>query len=128
MRRVKSKDTQPEMIVRRLLHGLGYRYRLHRNDLPCKPDLVFASRKKVVFVHGCFWHSHDCKRGARMPKTNQQYWLNKLGGNQRRDKRCYKQLMTSGWKYLVIWECELKDLDSVTKRLTTFLGKPANAA
>lgn len=107
MRAVRSKDTGPEMIVRRLVHGLGFRYRLHRRDLPGAPDLVFAGRRKIVFVHGCFWHGHDCARGARRPKANADYWLAKIGRNVERDRRNLHLLEAAGWRVLTIWECEL---------------------
>ena len=109
MRAVKSKDTKPEMIVRRLVHGMGYRYRLHRTGLPGKPDLVFGPRRKVIFVHGCFWHGHHCKRGARVPKTNIKYWTAKIGRNRQRDKDSEAALAAMGWRVLIVWECEKKD-------------------
>jgi len=121
MRAVKSVDTGPEMIVRRMLHKLGYRYRLHRKDLPGKPDLVFPSRKAVIFVHGCFWHAHNCKRGARTPKTNTQYWIDKIRRNVERDAQAIINLKAAGWRVLVIWECELKDIDRLRSRSVTFL-------
>jgi len=121
MRAVKSVDTGPEMIVRRMLHKLGYRYRLHRKDLPGKPDLVFPSRKAVIFVHGCFWHGHNCKRGARTPKTNIPYWTNKIRRNVERDAQAISDLKAAGWRVLVIWECELKDLDRLRSRSVAFL-------
>lgn len=122
MRAVKGQDTAPEMTVRRLVYGMGYRYRLHRKDLPGKPDLVFPSRRKVVFVHGCFWHGHDCKRGARIPKTNRDYWEKKIDRNRRRDARHYEDLERTGWSVMVIWECQLKDRDALTGRIAEFLG------
>jgi len=121
MRAVKSVDTGPEMIVRRMLHKLGYRYRLHRKDLPGKPDLVFPSRKAVIFVHGCFWHGHNCKRGARTPKTNTPYWTNKIRRNVERNAQAIIDLKAAGWRVLVIWECELKDLDRLRSRSVAFL-------
>jgi DNA mismatch endonuclease (patch repair protein) len=121
MRAVKGKDTTPELSVRRFLHGQGYRYRLHRKDLPGKPDLVFAGRRKVIFVHGCFWHGHDCKRGARRPKENADYWERKIRRNQERDARSQEALRSMGWEVLVIWECELKEKNSLSARLTEFL-------
>lgn len=119
---VHSKDTKPEMIVRHLTHKLGYRYRLHRRDLPGNPDLVFPGRKKVIFVHGCFWHGHDCHSGRKQPKTNQDYWLKKLQRNKTRDANNQAQLKEQGWKVLVIWECEIKDLDMLAERIVQFLG------
>ena len=125
MRAVKARDTGPELVVRRIAHGLGYRYRLHGIGLPGKPDLVFTSRKKVIFVHGCFWHGHDCPRGARMPKSNRDYWKKKITGNRSRDRRHCDLLNESGWEVLVVWECSLSDPDSVAQRLESFLGKPS---
>ncbi|WP_262532982.1 very short patch repair endonuclease [Agrobacterium tumefaciens] len=124
MSRVKSKDTTPEMAVRRLLHSMGYRYRLHGGKLPGKPDLVFAGRKKVVFIHGCFWHGHNCKRGARVPSTRQEYWLAKVSRNQERDSRNVSSLEQAGWDVLTVWECELKDRVALAGKLTQFLGGP----
>lgn len=122
MSRVKSKDTTPEMIVRRLLHALGYRYRLHATALPGKPDLVFAARRKVIFVHGCYWHGHDCKRGARTPSTRQDYWVPKLARNKERDALNVSSLEQLGWDVLVVWECEIKDRVALADRLHDFLG------
>jgi len=121
MRAVKSRDTRPEMIVRRMTHAMGYRYRLHKKDLPGKPDLSFAARKKVIFVHGCFWHGHDCKRGARVPKTNRDYWLAKISRNRQRDAAHQQRLLELGWRSLIIWECELKDLPAARRRIQSFL-------
>ncbi|WP_376694679.1 very short patch repair endonuclease [Wenzhouxiangella sp. EGI_FJ10305] len=121
MRAVKSKDTEPEMAVRRLVYRMGYRYRLHRKDLPGNPDLVFGSRKKVIFVHGCFWHGHDCKRGSRMPKSNRNYWEQKISRNQERDREHLKALKAGGWRALVLWECELKENGEIERRLSEFL-------
>lgn len=120
MRAVKSTDTKPEMIVRRLVHGLGYRYRLHRRDLPGKPDLTFSRRRKVVFVHGCFWHGHGCKRGARMPATNVEYWRQKIDRNRSRDATALVSLAQAGWRVLIIWECEIRSIE-LEGRLRTFL-------
>lgn len=122
MRAVKSKDTKPELLVRKLIHRLGYRYRLHRKELPGNPDLVFARRRKVIFVHGCFWHGHDCKRGSRAPKENAEYWRGKINRNKERDLRHENVLRDAGWGILIIWECELKDLDSLESRIQLFLG------
>lgn len=121
MRAVKDRDTVPELMVRRMVHNMGYRYRLHRKDLPGKPDLVFTSRSKVIFVHGCFWHGHDCKRGARMPKSNIDYWKPKLERNVERDKQHIKALTNDGWDVLIVWECETKDLATLEQRLVSFL-------
>ena len=106
MRSVPSVDTKPEMVVRRLTHGMGYRYRLYRKDLPGKPDLVFPARRKIIFVHGCFWHQHSCARGNRRPKTRREYWLEKLKRNRRRDRANLASLREHGWDVMVIWECQ----------------------
>jgi DNA mismatch endonuclease, patch repair protein len=121
MRAVKSSDTTPEMTVRRLTHRMGYRFRVHRKDLPGKPDLVFPSLHKVVFVNGCFWHGHDCARGARVPKANAEYWRRKIAGNSVRDAANLAALEAKGWRAAVIWECELKEPARVKKRLARFL-------
>jgi DNA mismatch endonuclease (patch repair protein) len=121
MRAIRSKNTGPEMIVRRLVYSLGYRYRLHRKDLPGKPDLVFASRRKVLFLNGCFWHGHDCKRGSRIPKTNIKYWERKLARNKARDAEHETDLKAQGWRVLVIWECQTKDETALRNILRSFL-------
>ncbi|WP_020180625.1 very short patch repair endonuclease [Methylopila sp. M107] len=122
MRAVKSRDTGPEMLVRRVAHALGFRFRLHRTDLPGSPDLVFPRAKTAVFVHGCFWHGHDCPRGARVPKTNVDYWRAKIGRNVARDARVRGELEAAGWRTLTLWECELKDRDGLEARLRDALG------
>lgn len=122
MRAVKGKNTKPEMIVRRMAHALGYRYRLHRKDLPGSPDLVFAGRKAVIFVHGCFWHGHDCTRGSRQPKTNAEFWRTKIARNMSRDAANLQALEDQDWRALVLWECELKDREALAERLRGFLG------
>ena len=124
MSRVRSAGMRPEMAVRRLVHGLGYRYRLHSSQLPGRPDLVFAARRKVIFVHGCFWHRHPGCHLARTPKSRVDFWHAKLDGNRNRDLLTQRKLCQLGWRWLVIWECELKELDSVAKRLTWFLEGP----
>ena len=121
MRSVKGRDTAPEMAVRRMVHGLGYRYRLHRGDLPGKPELVFPRLKKAIFVHGCFWHGHPCARGDRAPRTNAEYWRRKIAGNVARDAANLAALQAMGWRRTVIWECELKNPARVRKRLAGFL-------
>ncbi len=121
MSRVRSKDTKPEMFVRRLVHGMGYRYRLHRGDLPGCPDLVFPSRRAVIFVHGCFWHRHRGCPHARLPKSRVAFWEAKLEGNRRRDEENIERLRALGWRVLVIWECELSDLDGTTEKIKGFL-------
>jgi DNA mismatch endonuclease (patch repair protein) len=122
MRAVKSKNTKPELIVRTLVHGLGFRYRLHRKDLAGVPDLVFPRLRKVIFVHGCFWHGHDCKRGARAPKENATYWSDKIARNCKRDASHVAALESAGWSPLIIWECELKDAAQLRARVTRFLS------
>ncbi len=121
MQAVRGKDTRPEWTVRRLLHRLGYRYRLHSDKLPGRPDLVFPGRRKVVFVHGCFWHGHECRRGARMPATNRDYWSKKLDRNKARDLIQQTELIAAGWSVMVVWECEIRDLPALTSRLREFL-------
>ena len=121
MRAVRSRDTAPEMTVRRLVHSMGYRYRLHRKDLPGKPDLVFQSRRKVIFVHGCFWHGHECKRGARVPKTNREYWETKIARNRERDKQHNAELRCKGWRILVVWECQIQEQTALIERVRHFL-------
>lgn len=122
MRRVRGRDTGTELAVRRLVHGLGYRFRLHARDLPGTPDLVFRRRRKVIFVHGCFWHRHDCPLG-RTPKSNRDFWVPKLAGNQARDSRNLDRLVDLGWRVLVVWECELKDRDALTRRIAQFIDE-----
>jgi DNA mismatch endonuclease (patch repair protein) len=121
MRAVKSTDTRPEMIVRSLAHRLGFRFRLHRKTLPGRPDLVFVGRRKVIFVHGCFWHGHACKRGDRLPKTNALYWTLKIAGNKARDAKAQAALAAAGWRVLVVWECETRDLGALRARIEDFL-------
>ena len=124
MSRIRSRDTKPEMRVRRLVHGLGYRYRLHSEDLPGRPDLVFRPRRKVIFVHGCFWHRHEgCSRN-RTPKSPERrdFWREKLDGNAQRDRLNEAALRRLGWEILVIWECETKALDPLAERVRAFLG------
>lgn len=121
MSRIKSKDTQPEMLLRHTLHSLGYRYRLHYPGLPGHPDLAFPSRKKVIFVHGCFWHRHNCKLGLPQPATRKQFWARKLERNKVRDKEVRQTLKKLGWSSLIVWECQLKDLSKVLDRVAPFL-------
>ncbi|MBK3801833.1 DNA mismatch endonuclease Vsr [Azospirillum brasilense] len=123
MRRIRSKDTAPEMAVRRLVHSMGYRYRLHRRDIPGKPDLVFPGRRKVIFIHGCFWHQHPGCREGRPPKSNTAYWVPKLERNKERDQAAYKQLAALGWDTLVVWECETHDVPALAEILTSFLER-----
>lgn len=123
MSRIRGRDTKAELVVRKLVHRLGFRYRLHGKGLPGRPDLVFRGKKKVIFVHGCFWHRHDdsgCKL-ARLPKTRLDFWLPKLEGNRERDLRNYQRLAANGWKYLVIWECEMSGLPALERKIKKFL-------
>jgi DNA mismatch endonuclease, patch repair protein len=122
MSRIRSKDTKPEWAVRRLVHGLGYRYRLHAKELPGHPDLVFRPRRKVIFVHGCFWHQHACKH-FRMPRTRVAYWREKLDKNVSRDRKTQRVLRKAGWKLLVVWECQVKNTERLQRRVVDFLEK-----
>jgi DNA mismatch endonuclease (patch repair protein) len=121
MSRIRSKDTQPEMRVRKLAHRLGYRYRLHVRDLPGKPDLVFASKQKVIFVHGCFWHQHQKCREGRLPASRPEYWIPKLTRNTDRDKQHIASLRKLGWKVLTLWECEVGNELVLERKLLRFL-------
>lgn len=122
MGRVRNKDTKPEMMVRRLVHRLGFRYRLHGKKLPGHPDLVFKSRKKLIFVHGCFWHRHEGCPLCRWPKSRMDFWKPKLEANRNRDLAAQKRLTEEGWSFLVIWECEIKDTQRLAKLISDFLG------
>jgi DNA mismatch endonuclease (patch repair protein) len=122
MRQVKGRDTMPEMRVRKLLTGLGLRYRLHRKDLPGAPDIVMPGRRIALFVHGCFWHGHDCARGARVPKQNRDYWTAKIARNVARDERTRAELEALGWTPVVIWECELKDERGLKERASHLIS------
>lgn len=122
MSRIRSRDTGPEMVVRRIVHGMGYRYRLHRSDMPGKPDLVFGPRRKVIFVHGCFWHRHEDCRLARLPKSRLEFWQPKLEANRIRDERNRYELTRKDWGVLVIWECEIKEESRLRQRIREFLG------
>ena len=122
MRAVKGADTMPELLVRSLVHRMGYRFRLHRKDLPGKPDLVFPSLRKVIFVHGCFWHGHHCVRGARLPKNNRAYWLKKVTGNRKRDQNSLERLTEAGWTSLILWECDLRDEKGFKAQVRKFLN------
>ena len=121
MARVKGRDTKPELLLRRLLTGLGARYRLHRKDLPGSPDVAMPGRRLAIFVHGCFWHGHDCARGARVPKANREYWLAKVARNQARDARNVADLTAAGWRVETVWECEMKDQGALRERLSKLL-------
>ncbi|MDB5467112.1 MAG: G:T-mismatch repair endonuclease [Phenylobacterium sp.] len=122
MRRVKGRDTAPEMAVRRALTGLGARYRLHRKDLPGSPDIVMSGRRLALFVHGCFWHGHDCARGSRVPKANRDYWTAKVARNRARDVAARATLEAAGWRVETLWECDLKDAAALRERLAKLLA------
>lgn len=126
MQAVKGRDTGPEWAVRRLLHRAGYRYRLHVHKLPGTPDIVFPARRKAIFVHGCFWHGHECRIG-QPPKSRLDYWGAKIDANRSRDARKQAELEALGWSVVVVWQCEIKDLDALESRLWTFLAAPKNA-
>jgi len=123
MRAVPSFDTSPEILVRKMIHSMGYRYALHVKRLPGKPDIALTSRRKVVFVHGCFWHNHTCRHGRKSPATNADYWNKKREKNASRDRENIKALRRDGWDVLVIWECWTKDNSSLLRRLELFLAK-----
>ncbi len=122
MRAIRSQNIKPEFRVRRAAQKAGYRFRLHKNELPGKPDLAFVNRKKVVFVHGCFWHQHRNCEDGRLPKSNREYWKPKLARNIERDAEHLTELKTMGWKTMVIWECQTADERKLTLRLRRFLG------
>lgn len=121
MRAIRSSNTKPELAVRSLVHRCGFRFRLHRKDLPGKPDMVFPSRKAVIFIHGCFWHMHGCT-SVRVPKSNTNYWNPKLVRNQERDAENVAALEKMGWRVLTVWECEIADLEELETRIRSFLG------
>jgi DNA mismatch endonuclease, patch repair protein len=121
MSAIRGKDTKPEMIVRRLVHSMGYRYRLHRRDLAGRPDLVFSSRRKVIFVHGCYWHMHDCRYGRVVPATRTGFWQDKRRSNVDRDARNQVALYEAGWRTEVVWECQTRDPNELRNRLAEFL-------
>lgn len=122
MRRIKGAHTKPEMLVRRMAHAMGYRFRLHRRDLPGKPDLVFGSKWKAIFVHGCFWHQHPGCKAGRLPISNADYWHEKLRRNVERDAKAQADLKAMGWKVLTLWDCETKDSEALRNRLAQFLA------
>ncbi len=123
MRQVKGKNTTPELAVRHLLRSMGHTgYRIHRSDIPGKPDIVWVGRKLAIFIHGCFWHGHSCHRGARIPKTRRDYWVNKIRRTQQRDLKYLSSLAALGWRVLMLWECELHDQDAIAEKLKTFLS------
>jgi len=121
MRKVPGKNSSAELKVRGLLTRMGLRYRLHRKDLPGNPDVAMPGRRIALFVHGCFWHGHDCRRGARMPKANADYWIAKIGRNRTRDAASREALVALGWRVETIWECELKDAAALEARLRALL-------
>ncbi|MDZ4064532.1 MAG: very short patch repair endonuclease [Coriobacteriia bacterium] len=124
MRRIRSRDTAPELLVRGVLRQLGHvGYRLHRSDLPGKPDITFMGRKKAIFVHGCFWHDHDCAEGIRKPKSNAEYWLPKIERNRERDVQNVESLEVAGWSVLVLWECSLRDTAALSRRIQEFMDE-----
>ncbi len=123
MRRIKSSNTGVELSVRKLIHGMGYRYRLHVRALPGSPDIVFPARRKVIFVHGCFWHQHTYPHcsDSRLPKSRQDYWIPKLERTQERDRANQQELLESGWKCLIVWECELREMNTLESKIQCFL-------
>ena len=122
MSRIRSTNTRPEMFVRSLVHRMGFRFRLHRRELPGKPDLIFPSRRKVIFVHGCFWHMHDCRFGSVKPKSNADYWQHKRLSNVERDKRHIAALRDAGWNVFIVWECQIKFPEELRQNLMKFLS------
>ena len=122
MAAIKGKNTAPELLVRSIIHRMGFRFGLHRRDLSGKPDIVLTSRKKLIFVHGCFWHIHNCRYGRVVPATNAEFWHAKRQSNVQRDKRNRKHLRDSGWEVLTIWECWTKDISALQRRLRAFLS------
>jgi len=127
MSAIRGKDTRPEMVVRGIVHGLGYRYRLHRRDLPGAPDLVFPKLHKIINVHGCFWHMHTCRYGSVTPKANRNFWKAKRTGNASRDRTTLRRLRADGWDVLTVWECETKNNPGLEDRLRKFLDSPLPA-
>lgn len=121
MAAIKHKNTKPELVVRRLLHRQGYRYRLHVNVCGARPDVVFRRRRQIIFVHGCFWHMHECRYGRVQPKTNGAFWKKKREANVKRDDRQLARLAAEGWHALVVWECETRDAAKLQERLVRFL-------
>lgn len=120
MRLVRSKNTKPELLVRRLVHSMGYRYRVHVR-LPGSPDLAFRRRRRVIFVHGCFWHGHKCKLGDRLPKSRTEFWSDKIRKNKERDRRVLREYKALGWRYLVLWECQLRDAVKLGAKIRGFM-------
>lgn len=125
MSQIRGKHTKPELVVRKLVHSLGFRYRLHDHKLLGSPDLVFRSRRKLIFVHGCFWHRHVCKLGKPMPRVRRSFWMSKLLGNKQRDQVTRRKLRKEGWEVLVVWECQTRKIERLMDKLAQFLGKVA---
>lgn len=124
MRRIRSKDTKPELVVRKLVRSLGFAgYRIHRKDIPGKPDLAWVGRKLAIFVHGCFWHGHNCKEGIRKPKSRMDYWVSKIERNRQRDKMQQSSLESLGWRVLVIWECDLQNSSAIAARINSLMSQ-----
>lgn len=121
MAAIHSVDTKPELIVRRTVHSLGYRYGLHRRDLPGTPDLVFNSRRCIILVHGCYWHRHRCNKGRSVPNTNRSFWQSKFEANKRRDRKNRRKLREMGWEILIVWECQTQEMEKLEERLVQFL-------
>jgi len=121
MSRIRDKNTKPEIKVRSLVHQMGYRFRLHRKDLPGKPDLVLKRHKKIIFVHGCFWHMHNCRYGKVIPKTRRKFWQTKRQSNVLRDRKNIRELKKVGWKVLVVWECQTNNITALTQKIKKFL-------
>ena len=119
---IRSTNTNPEMIIRSLVHQRGYRYTLHKRNLPGQPDIVLPRHRKIIFVHGCFWHMHQCRYGKVIPKTHNKYWQAKRQGNVARDRKNIKELKARGWKILVVWECQTRNLPKLSAKLKTFLA------
>ena len=123
MSKIRCKDTKPEISVRKIIYNLGYRYRIHKKNLPGRPDIVLSKHKKIIFVNGCWWHRHNCKLGRRTPKSRLSYWLPKLRANKERHIRNVKKLRNQGWKVLNVWECKIKDIERLKKKISIFLDK-----
>jgi DNA mismatch endonuclease (patch repair protein) len=119
---IRGKDTKPEMVVRSLIHRLGYRYRLHQRNLPGQPDIVLARHRKIIFVHGCFWHMHKCRYGKVIPQTRKKFWQTKRQATVARDRKTIKELKTLGWKVLVLWECQIRNTPKLSNRIKKFLS------
>ena len=122
MSAIKSKNTKPEIAVRKLLHSMGYRFRLHRKDLPGSPDIVLPKYKTVIFVHGCFWHRHENCKYASTPKTRKEFWENKFKSNKKRDQKIQKEIIDLGWKFIIIWECETHNIQPLEEKIKRLLN------